>query len=292
LGVETWRGDVRNAELTAAACAGCDVVFHVASVAGIWGPWDYFFGINVVGTKHVLEGCLRHGVQRLVYTSSPSVTFEGTDQCHVDESAPYAKNWLCHYPRTKALAERLVRAAHGQRSLATCCLRPHLIWGPGDAHLIPRVIQRARQGRLRRIGDGRNLVDMTYVENAAAAHIQAAEALTPESDVGGKAYFISQGEPVNCWAWIDEILLAACVTPVRKSISAARAWKLGAACEFLYAALRRTSEPPMTRFLAAQLSTSHYFDISAARQDFGYQPSVTKDQGMQRVEDDLRQNRH
>ena len=291
LGVDTWRGDIRNAELASAACAGCQVVFHVASVAGIWGPWDHFYGINVVGTKNILEGALRHGVQRLVYTSSPSVTFDGTDQCNVNETAQYAQHWLCHYPRTKALAEQLILAAHGKRSLATCALRPHLIWGPRDTHLIPRVIQRARQGSLRRIGDGRNLVDMTYVDNAASAHVQAAEALTLQSNVGGRAYFISQGEPVNCWEWINEILLAACVTPVRKSVSASRAWKLGAMCELLYTTLGKTSEPPMTRFLAAQLSTSHYFDISAARRDFGFQPSVSKDHGMERLEDELRRSR-
>jgi nucleoside-diphosphate-sugar epimerase len=222
-----------------------------------------------------------------VYASSPSVTFDGRDQCGVDESAPYPARWLCHYPHSKALAEREVLAANGTSGLATCSLRPHLIWGPRDRHLVPRLIDRARRSRLRRVGDGKNLIDVAYVENAARAHLQAADALTLDGPVAGKAYFISQGEAVNCWQWIDELLSLAGLPPVDKAISLPAAWRIGAACEFAYRVLRRTSEPPMTRFLAAQLGRSHYFDISAARRDFGYEPVVSLAEGMRRLRDDI-----
>ena len=291
LGVETVRADLRDRDATMAACRGIDVVFHAAGVAGIGFDWKHFYGINTLGTRHVVDGCRRHGVGRLVYTSSPSVTFDGTDQHRVDESVPYPARWLCPYPQTKALAEQHVLAAGGTASLAaggtdgllTCALRPHLIWGPRDRHLIPRLLARARSGRLRRIGDGTNLVDMVYVENAAEAHLQAADAMTPGSPVAGRAYFISQGEPVNCWQWIDEILSLAGLPPVRRSISLSAAWKLGAVFETVYKLLRLKAEPPMTRFLAAQLATAHYFDVSRAREDFGYNPQVSTDEGMRRL---------
>lgn len=283
LGVETVRADLRDRESTAAACRGVDVVFHAAAVAGIAIDWRRYYGTNTLGTRHVVEGCRRHGVGRLIFTSSPSVTFDAADQRGVDESVPYPQRWLCHYPHTKALAEQHVLAANGRDGLLTCALRPHLIWGPRDRHLVPRLLARARSGRLRRIGDGSNLIDQVYVANAAAAHLQAADALKDGSPVSGRAYFISQGEPVNCWRWIDQILALAGLPPVRKSISLPAAWRIGAVFETAYKLLRLKSEPPMTRFLAAQLATSHYFDLTRARQDFGYQPKVSTAEGMRRL---------
>lgn len=284
LGVEAVRGDLLDGQTVAAACQGIDCVFHTAAVAGIGGPWKTYYDINVLGTRNVLEGCRRGQVPRLVYTSSPSVTFAGTDQCGCDERAPYASTWLAHYPHSKALAEQDVLKVSGKGHPRTCALRPHLIWGPRDGHLIPRLVRRARSGRLRRVGDGTNRVDMIYVENAATAHLQAADALlSRDSQVTGKAYFLSQGEPVNCWQWIDQLLALADLPPVQKSISLAAARRIGAACEATYRLLRLSSEPPMTRFLAAQLGHSHWFDITAARQDFGYQPQVSTAEGMRRL---------
>jgi 2-alkyl-3-oxoalkanoate reductase len=222
-------------------------------------------------------------VRRLVYTSSPSVTFDGHEQRGIDERAPYARRWLCHYPHSKALAEEEVLAANGTGDLLTCALRPHLIWGPRDNQLVPRLIDRARSGKLRRVGDGRNLIDMVYVENAAAAHLLALERLVPGSPVAGSAYFISQGEPVNCWQWIGELLALAGLPPVRRSVSLAVAWGMGAALEGAYALLRKQSEPPMTRFLAAQLGQSHYFNIERARREIGYQPRISISEGMRRL---------
>jgi nucleoside-diphosphate-sugar epimerase len=282
-GVEMVQGDVRDEAAVEAACRGVDTVFHVAAVAGIWGSWEHFHAINVLGTSNVLAGCRRQGVAKLVYTSSPSVTFEARDQEHVDESAPYARKWLCHYPHTKALAEREVLAADGRAGLLTCALRPHLIWGPGDSHLIPRLIDRARRGQLLRIGPGTNLMDAVYVDNAALAHVLAAERLQPGSPVCGRPYFITNGEPVNCWEWINQILDLAGLPPVRRSISFRVAWHLGHGLEILWRLAVRTREPRMTRFLAAQLATSHYFDITAARRDLGYEPAVLMADGMQRL---------
>lgn len=286
-GVEAVQGDLRNAQTAADACHGVDVVFHAAGVAGIWGPWQYYYGINTLATQNVIAGCRRHGVRKLVYTGSPSVTFDGGDQMGVDESVPYPQRWLCHYPHTKALAEQQVLAANGQDGLLTCSLRPHLIWGPRDRHLIPRLLQRAASGQLRRVGDGLNLIDMVYVENAAQAHLQAADALEPGSPVGGRAYFISQGEPVNCWQWINQILALADLPPVTKSISFAAAWRIGAILETVYRVCRLTSEPRITRFLAAQLAKHHYFNIGRARLDFGYSPQIATAEGMRHLAGEL-----
>lgn len=283
LGVELVRSDLQDRDKVVAACQGIDVVFHTAGVAGLGGSWEFYYGVNTQGTHHVVEGCRRHGVGRLVFTSSPSVTFDGTDQCGIDESAPYPMHWLCHYQHTKALAEECVLKASGRDGLLTCALRPHLIWGPRDRHLIPKLLARAHSGRLLRVGEGKNLVDMIYVENAAEAHLQAADALRPGSPVAGQAYFLSQGCPVNCWQWINQILALADMPPIRKAVSLRTAWKIGVVFEVLWKLLGRSSDPPMTRFLAAQLATDHYFDITRARQDFGYHPRISTEEGMRRL---------
>jgi nucleoside-diphosphate-sugar epimerase len=291
LGVEIALGDIRDAGAVEDACRNVDTVFHTAAVAGIWGPWELFYQTNTLGTQHVVQGCLQHSVERLVFTSSPSVTFDGRDQCGVDESAPYPSRWLAHYPQTKALAEQHVLAANHTGKLLTCALRPHLIWGPRDRHLIPRLLDRQKLGKLRRVGDGTNRIDITYVENAAAAHLQAADALLPGSPVAGQAYFLSQGEPVNCWQWIDEILGQAGMAPVPGSISLKAAHSIGAVLEVAHKLLRLRGEPRMTRFLALQLGLSHYFDISRARRDFGYIPRVSTAEGMRRLADAMRSNK-
>jgi 2-alkyl-3-oxoalkanoate reductase len=292
LGVEMVRGDVRDAKSVAAACQGVDCVFHTAARPGIDMQWRLYDETNRVGTLNVIEACRAAGVGRLVYTSSPSVVFAGVDQSGCDERMPYDFEWMQqnrgYYSLTKAHAEEAVLAANSD-ALRTCALRPHLIWGPRDGHLIPRLITRARSGRLRRVGDGANLVDMIYVENAAEAHLRAADALgEPASVVGGKAYFLSQGEPVNCWQWINEILALVDLPPVQKSISLTAARRIGFACETLWRFARLHGEPPMTRFLASQLATSHWFDISAARRDFRYEPRVCTAEGMRRLGEWLR----
>jgi nucleoside-diphosphate-sugar epimerase len=283
LGVESIQGDVRDAAAVENACRGMEVVFHVAGVAGIWGPWKDYYEINTLGTKNVLIACRKTDVRRMVYTSSPSVTFSAGDQLGIDESVPYPRRWLCHYPHSKALAERMALEANGKEGLLTCALRPHLIWGPRDMHLIPRLLERARLGKLVRVGDGTNRIDMVYVENAARAHLQAADALRPGAAVCGRPYFISQGQPVNCWTWIGEILSMAGLPPLRRSIPFRLAWWIGAVLELKHYLLFRGGEPRMTRFLAAQLARSHFFDIRRAQQDFGYVVRVSTAEGMKRL---------
>jgi nucleoside-diphosphate-sugar epimerase len=287
LGVEVCRGDVRNPEDVDRACRGSDSVFHAAAVPGIWGRWEHYHGTNTAGTRHVIESCLRQGVARLVYTSSPSVVFDGRPHENADESLPYATEFLCHYPHTKAIAEREVLAANRPGGLATVALRPHLIWGPRDNHLIPRLIRRARSGRLRRVGDGTNLVSVSYVENAAAAHLRAHDALSADSRAAGRAYFINEPEPVRLWGWIDELLRRAGLPPVGRAVSQAAALRIGRACELVYGALGLRSEPPMTRFLALQLSQSHWYSVGAAERDLGYRSDVSMGEALERLTPEL-----
>jgi nucleoside-diphosphate-sugar epimerase len=288
LGVECVTGDIRDPIAVAGACVGIDTVFHVAAVSGIWGSWAHYHGINTEGTAHVLAGCRRHRVRRLIYTSSPSVIYDGRDHCNADESLPYPTTYLCHYPRSKALAEQAVLKANGIDDLATTALRPHLIWGPRDNHLVPRLIARARSGRLRRVGAGTNLISMSYVENAAAAHVQAADRLEPGSRLAGEAYFINEPEPVLLWKWIDDLLARSGLPPVSQSVSLRVAYTAGALLEALYTAGRVSAEPPMTRFLAQQLGGAHYYSVARARRDFGYTGIVSVAEGMRRLEPELR----
>lgn len=290
LGVEQVRGDLVDPMAVAKAAEGCDVVIHAAAKAGVWGPLREYYQANVVGTANVIAACREHGIRRLVFTSSPSVTFAGVDQNGVNESEPYPTRFLAHYPETKAEAEQRILAANGP-DLATVALRPHLIWGPGDPHLIPRLVQRARAGRLRRIGREPKLVDTTYVDNAAVAHVQAADRLAPGSRVGGKAYFISQGEPEPLWDFVNRLLGAAGLPPVTRTASPRLAYTVGAILERVYGLLRLRGEPPVTRFVAKQLSTAHWYDLTAAKNDLGYAPAVSTEVGMERLAADFRRAR-
>lgn len=283
LGVEHYCGELHDPEAVSAAVAGCDIVYHVAAKAGIWGGYADFYQTNVLGTGTVIAACRQHGVRRLVYTSSPSVVFAGNDMEGVDESVPYPQHFHAPYPQTKAEAEILVMRSNDEQ-LATVALRPHLIWGPEDNHLVPRILARGRQGALRRIGDRPCLVDTIYIDNAASAHLLAADALAPGSQVAGRAYFLSQGEPLPLWEVVNRILAAGGVAPVTRTISPRLAYAIGWTLEKTYAALRIKSEPRLTRFVARELSTAHWFDISAAQRDFGYQPQISFDEGMKRLQ--------
>ncbi len=287
LGVETQQGDLQDANAIQRACNGIDAVFHVAAVPGVWGAWKTYHGINTLGTFNVIAGCRDSGVQRLIYTSSPSVVFDGVDHVDADESLPYPTKWLCHYPHSKALAEQAVLAANDPNGLRTISLRPHLIWGPRDNHLIPRLIQKARAGQLRQVGCGDNVVSISYVENAAAAHVQAEQSLRNSTAAAGRAYFINEPEAVNLWNWINLVLERAGLPPVTRRISETTAWYVGAILETAWKVLRRSGEPPMTRFVAAQLSGSHSYSVMAAQRDFGYKPLVSVDEGLRRMQPDL-----
>ena len=285
-GIKTVQADLRDATAVREVCRGMDVVFHVAAVTGIWGRRQTFWEINVDGTRNVIDACRQCGVAKLVYTSSPSVVFGEDDLCGVDESQPYPNRYLADYPETKAVAEKAVLEANGT-ALATVSLRPHLIWGPRDRHLIPRVIDRARQGRLVQVGTGRNLVDVTYIDDAAGAHLDAAERLAPDAPCAGKAYFISQGNPVRLWPWLNGILGRLGIPAVTRTMSYRTARAIGRVLESAHALPGLRGEPRMTRFLASQLAKSHYFDIAAARRDLGYSPKVGMEEGVERLLESL-----
>ena len=278
-GARVFRGDIRDKSALAEACAKCAVVFNTAAKAGIWGPRSEFMSINAGGAANVVECCVEAGVPILVHTSSPSVVFSSGDIRGGDESLPYPSTYPAAYPESKAEAERIVSAAASD-SLKTVSLRPHLIWGVGDPHILPRLAKRAAAGRLKQIGDGRNLVDLTHVDNVVEAHIKAAETLSAGSAASGKRYFVSDGAPVNLWDWTREFLSKAGLPPPKGTMPLGMARTAGRMMEIAYKMLGITREPVLTAFSASQLGTSHYFDISAAKKDLGYRPVVDLDAAM------------
>ncbi|PSW06331.1 3-beta hydroxysteroid dehydrogenase [Photobacterium lipolyticum] len=324
MGVTMVKGDISDKTALMNAMQGCDLVFHVASKAGVWGSKADYYSPNVDGARNILDACQALCINKLVYTSTPSVTFAGFDEAGIDESAPYADNYLNYYAESKAIAEQMVLAASGRllektscfeninslekidsleetasleesdclkgtdQQLKTVALRPHLIWGPEDPHLVPRVIDRARAGRLKLVGREDKLVDTIYVDNAAYAHILAALRLSePQAVCAGKAYFLSNDEPITMAAMLNKILSCAELPPVRKRVPTSLAYGVGALLEWIYGWLGKKQEPVMTRFVARQLSTCHYFDISAAKRDLGYVPVVSIEEGMKRLKASL-----
>ncbi len=283
-GCTVFQGEISDVELVHKAVAGCDVVFHAAAKAGIEEPYSEYERINYQGTLNIIRACQQNKVDRLVYTSSPSVVFSHGDICGGDESLPYPDHHEAYYPQTKCMAERAALMANSPQ-LAVVALRPHLIWGPGDNHLGPRLISRAKAGRLKFVGDGKNVVDTVYIDNAAEAHILAAEKLAPGSAPAGKAYFITNGEPMPISQITNLIIGAAGVAPVTATISPKIAWLVGLVCEKAYKWLKLKGEPPITRWVAGELSTAHWFKIDAARRDFGYQPRISIKEGIKRLQE-------
>ncbi|OUR76818.1 3-beta hydroxysteroid dehydrogenase [Colwellia psychrerythraea] len=304
MGVNMKQGDITDFSRLKETMQSCDLVFHVAAKAGVWGCKDDYFKPNVQGAQNIIRACQELAITRLVYTSTPSVTFAGVDEAGIDESQPYADNFLNFYGESKALAEQLVLAAshdlkhglkqgasldslqasHQGKSLKTVALRPHLIWGPNDPHLVPRVLERARAGKLKLVGKEDKLVDTIFVDNAAYAHILAAVALNePEATCIGKAYFISNDQPITMAAMLNNILHCVDLPPVTKRVPSTVAYAVGTTLEWFYNVLNIKQEPIMTRFVARQLSTSHYFDISAAKKDLGYTPLISIEEGMKQL---------
>lgn len=288
LGVGQVQGDLADAHALVHAADGVDAIFHNAAKAGAWGSYESYHSANVVGTRNVLEACRTHGITRLVYTSTPSVTHRATHPVEggTAEDVPYGEDFQAPYAETKTIAEKAVLAANGPE-LATIALRPRLIWGPGDQQILPRLVERAKAGRLRIVGDGSNLVDTTYIDNAAQAHFDAFEHLAVGAACAGRAYFISNGEPKPMGELLNALLDAAGAPHVDKHLSFKAAYRIGAACETLWKWLPLGGEPPMTRFLAEQLSTTHWYDMAPATRDFGYRPRVGFDEGLTRLKRSL-----
>jgi nucleoside-diphosphate-sugar epimerase len=290
LGAEQHRGDLADEDAVFAAAAGCDAVFHVAAMTVLWGAYRDFHRSNVLGTRHVVSACRRHAIPKLIFTSTPAVVHAGDHLEGIDESAPYASSFDSHYPRTKAEAEQMVLAANSPE-LSTVALRPHLIWGPEDTQLVPRIVERARNGTLRLVGDGSNLVDTVFIDNAVHAHLLACELLEAHAPCAGKPYFITNGEPLPLREIINRILEAAGEPPVERSIPFGIAWAVGAVFEAGHRLLSLRGEPRMTRMMARHLATAHWYDISAARRDIGYEPAVSVDEGFERLRGWLRAER-
>lgn len=298
LGAEVIEGDLDNREALRRGCLGTESVFHVAGKVGVWGSRREFFAVNVGGTRNVIAACQQAGVARLVYTSSPSVVYNGGDLANVNESAPLCLAAPCGYPTSKAAAEQEVLATHSAK-LATVALRPHLVWGPGDKNVVPRVLALAKAGRLKIIGSGQNKVDVTHISNVVDAHLLAEGALltgsvapfhiptrpgqsrasVPLQGPGGQAYFITNGEPVVLWDWVNQLLRGVGIPEVTKRVPLPVAYAAGGLMEALWRVLPLKGEPPMTRFVAKEMATDHWFNISAARRDLGYHPLVTVEQG-------------
>lgn len=281
-GIEVRQGDITNPQAVIEACEGRDVVFHIAAKVGMWGRYRDYYNVNVRGTDNIIQACRAIGISQLIYTSTPSVVFDSADMEGVNETIPYPPNCKVPYPRTKAIAEAAILAANDTR-LATAALRPHLIWGPGDTHLIPAILNRARRGRLFRIGSRSRLVDFTYVDNAAEAHLLAAQKLWPGSEIAGKAFFISDGNPTPLWEFVNRVLKCAGLQPVSRSVNQRLAYGGAVLCELLYTILPIEGEPPLTRFLFDELVTAHWFDISLANRLLGYRPRISTEEGLERL---------
>jgi len=284
LGIEQIRGDVAESKVVNHAVAGCDIVFHVAARVEMWGSIEPFLRTNVVGTENVLAAMRRHGVRRLVFTSSPSVVHSRDGLEGVNESVPYPDHYGAAYPQTKAMAEMAVLAANGPE-LATVALRPHLIWGPNDTNLVPQLLSRARAGELRFVGDGSNLVDTVYIDNAADAHLLAADRLEPGAACAGKAYFISNGDPWPLEKIVNGILEAGGLPPEDRGVPMRLALVAGALFEAAHRVFPSETGPRMTPFIARNFATPHWFDISAARRDLGYEPRVSIEEGLSRLKE-------
>lgn len=282
IGVECIQGDIQNLDDCHRAVQGKDTVFHVAALAEIWGPWEMFHGINVVGTDNIITACIGAGVENMVHTSTPSVVFDSKSIEGGDESLPYAEKPLCHYAKSKIMAEKRVLKAAGD-SLRTVAIRPHLVWGPGDTNLIPRLIDRGRNGSLKRVGSGTNQVDIAFIDNVVHAHLIAAENLKGSGTASGKAFFIGQDQPVFLWDWINGLFVRLGIPEVAKSVPTSLAYGAGFVMEVASAILLKKEEPKMTRFLAQQLSHSHWFSHTLAEKTLGYRQQVDTETGLNRL---------
>ncbi|NRA44103.1 MAG: NAD-dependent epimerase/dehydratase family protein [Oligoflexales bacterium] len=284
LGVTSYQGDLGNLNEVLEAATGCDSIIHTAALAGIWGKQKDYLNTNYYGTLNIIEAARSLKIKRLIYTSSPSVAFDGRDINGLGDKIPYAKKFFCSYSYSKRLAEEAVLAANSE-GMQTIALRPHLIWGPDDPHFLPRLLQRSKEGKLFRVGKLSNLVDVIYVENAANAHLDALKAMEVNTGLGGKAYFLGQERPVKLWTFIDQLLVAGGQKPLQsKSIPFPLAFGVGFLFEGIYKAIGAFHrDPPMTRFLALQLSKSHYFSHDGAKRDFSYKVKVSTEEGLRRL---------
>jgi nucleoside-diphosphate-sugar epimerase len=302
LGASCIVGDVRDPEAVVRACQGCHSVFHTIAICDIIRDKKLYHEVNVRGSANVLRACLENKVRCLVYTSTPSVVIAPRHIILGDESLPYLDRYLAPYPETKATAEKMIldadnwemvpnspqddRRELGEDNvtrLRSCAIRPHLIWGPDDPHILPQLFAYTREKRLRVIGDGRNQVSITYVDNAAHAHLLAADELAGQARCAGKAYFVHDTEPVILWEWINSLLASLRLPLVTRRVSYRKAYAIATLCEYLATCLPFLSPAKMTRFVTNELAFSHSFSHERATRDFGYQPIVSPQQALEKV---------
>ena len=262
---------------------GVDCVFHVAAKAGIGGKFEDYNLANFQATRDLLDASKNFGVKQFIYTSTPSVVFNTQNIQNGDESLPYLNSPVSAYAFTKAKAEKIVLEAHCPKKFQTISLRPHLVWGKDDPHLLPRILAKHRQKKLRIIGDGQNTMDVTHVSNVAHAHICAFRAMLQNQDLGGKAYFIGQNEPVQIWSWLNEIFKNLQLPNLTQKISFRNAYSIGFVMEKIWGLAQLTTDPPMTRFVASQLAHDHWFSNRAAEQDIGYYPIICMQEAMDKT---------
>ena len=272
--------DLTKDDLPKSLMSGTEIFFHIAAKAGVWGSYSQFFSANVTATRKILTACQSYHIPKLIYTSTPSVVFSQKPIRNGTEVLPYVQNGFSPYAKTKSLAEKEVLNAHMPGKLQTIALRPHLVWGKGDPHLLPRVIQRHRAGKLKIIGDGTNKVDLTHIDNVAHAHICAMQAMQKNENLGGKPYFISQDEPVYLWDWLNQLFQLLELPPLSRSLNFKTAFLIGSGLESLWSILNIKNEPPMTRFVACQLAHDHWFSIKSAERDLVYKPVKRMNQAM------------
>jgi len=273
--------DICDADAVAQAAQGCDAIIHGAARVGIVGSQKEFFDTNVTGTKNILQAAEQHSISRLVFVSTPSVAHTGDSLIGAPAGEAEIGRSRSYYAESKAIAERTVLNARNEH-LAVVAIRPHLVWGPGDTQLVGRIVERAASGHLAVIGTGNALVDSTYIDNAISAHIAALDALHIGSACDGKAYVISNGEPRTVNELMRSMCDAAGIPFEPRHVSLAMGIRLGSVIERLWP-LMKSSEPPLTRFVAEQLGTAHWFDQRAVQQDLGWTPQVSLDEGFQRL---------
>jgi len=282
IGAEVSRGDISDISSVSKACNDMDIVFHVAAKAGTSGYYMDYFKTNVTGTSNIIRACKINKIKYLIYTSSASVVFNGNNIEGSDESLPYPPHPVSHYTATKAIAEQLTLKADSP-DLRTLALRPHLVYGLGDNHLIPGIISRAKTGSLRRIGSCKNLVDVSYIDNVVAAHINAAKAIMENPEVSGNSFFITNGEPVLLWDFIDEILWTSGLEPVKKRVPAGPAILFSHMSQAFHRLFLKDQESILTPFIVNELIRSHWFNISKARRHLNYNPVISNFEGLKRM---------
>lgn len=276
------QGDLQNPQDLLMATKGMDAIIHCASQVGMWATYETFYNTNFLGTKNIVDAAIINQVPKFIHTSTPSVAFGNESLCNVDESTPYPKKYYSYYAQTKALAEQYVLSKKSP-TFSVVAIRPHLIFGPGDLNLVPRVIDSAKKGKLKIVGDGENLVDVTYVENASEVHLIALEKLSPTASMNGKAYFLGQG-PIKLWDFTNDILKRSEMKPITKKIPLFVCYAIGFLIECSLKLIGKYDiHPPMTRFVAMQLGMSHYYDHKALYKDFDYTPRYSIQEGLDRL---------